>query len=168
MGRGGLLTLAMVLASCGAAPEVRETKLDEADSPEAVAAIRMQIAQRRALARLLPTEVFPHDGRQPDGSLVRCEEVDVDELKRGRSVVLERFAAETCARAARVLCDGGSVTEQQVELAVGSGRVETDCMQETASGRKFGTLFCRAEGGVYDEADGKAGVVCTSIDQMAK
>jgi hypothetical protein len=173
MERGGLLAFTAVLASCASAPEVVGTKLEDTSGSSAAGALAgSEIAKKKALSALLPNEVYPHEGRQFDvsDSHVRCVEVDVKELEQGRGVVLEGIAAETCVRAAEVFCTGApTIIGQQVDGSVmGAGKVQTDCVQETPAGRKFGTLFCKAEAGVYDEVDGQAGAVCVSISLSSK
>jgi len=160
MERGGLLAFTAVLASCASAPHVAEKNLGS-DGEDVL--IMMERARRKALLTLLPSETYPHEGRQPgDGSFIRCEEVDIGELEQDRCSVLESVAAEACARAARVFCTGApSITERQVgRSVVGAGKVKTDCVQETPAGRKFGTLFCRSKAGTH----GSKAVVCTSVE----
>ena len=165
------LVPAMLIASCATAPEVKKTEHgDLPDSPKAVSLIMKEVAKGMALQRLLPYEVNPHDGRQPDGSMVICENVDMSILEEGGfGAVAEGIAANVCANAARVHCTGSpSITEQQKvddgSADVGDGKVRTDCVQETKFGNILGDLLCKTKTGVYDAPDGKCATACTSIE----
>lgn len=164
------LVPAMLIVSCATALEVKKTELgDSPDSPKAVSLIMKEVAKGMALQRLLPYEVNPHDGRQPDGSMILCEDVDMSMLEEGGfGAVAEGIAAKVCANAARVHCTGSpSITEQQVNdgsADVGDGKVRTDCVQETKVGNILGDLKCKTKTGVYDAPDGKCATACTSVE----
>ena len=161
-----------LIASCATAPEIKKTESDDSQNSQKAkmtTAIMQAVAKDMALQRLLPYEVNPHDGKQPDGSMVICENIDVNTLeKSGFGAVAEGIAANVCANAARVHCTGSpSVTEQQAgdgSADVGDGKVITDCVQETKVGNILGDLKCKTKTGVYNAPDGQCATACTSIE----
>lgn len=160
-----ILIPAMFIASCASAPEVKKTELGDSSTIQA-------IAKKRALEALLPHETYPHEGKQPDGTFVTCMDVDIGALEQnGKGAVAEAVAAEMCAHAARIHCTGSpSITEQQMNttgrVGIGAGEVVAECVKLVKGGRILGDLKCRAEIGVYDEADGKGAAACASSEFM--
>lgn len=173
--RNFLPTVCAVAASCAVtAPDVKspelnnESELLSASSP-AIAEVRRAVAQRRALAELLPEEISPEPGKQRDGSFVSCSEIDVKTLSGGIKIAKEQIAADTCAKVAQAHCSGSAnITERKEDpMSARAGKVVTECVQTDNAGRtRVGNVSCHTEVGIYDEVDGCAVVECTRTDLL--